>query len=217
MIIMYPLTNTLDYRELQYSLRSVEKYLPGYEVVIVAEHLPLWITNVTWIHVPDIQGRKQLSIKRKIIAAFQYDDEIFFMNDDIFLLQPTDPHAFPFYYNSALREQTESGCGILIKELQEMKLSTKHFDIHTPIVYTKEFIEVAENFTNDTVIKSMYGNFKGIEGTQIADLKIQRSMPAESVRTLIKGRPCFSTGMAGVKSAMVILEELFPEKSMYEI
>lgn len=217
MIVMIPLTNTLDYTEFRYALRSIEKHIPGYEVVIVGEEMPDWITNITWLHVPDVRGRKQLSIKRKIVAALEYDPEILFMNDDIFLLEKTNPKNYPFYYYGILRGQTESGCSQLINELSEMKKETKHFDIHTPIVYKKDFIDAVEHFSSDTVIKSMYGNFYNIEGVLLKDLKIARPVAPEAIRQLIKDRPCFSTGMNGVRSAEVVLKELFPKQSSFEL
>lgn len=217
MIVMIPLTNTLDYTELKYALRSIEKFIPGYEVVIVGEEMPGWLTNVTQIHVPDIRGRKQLSIKRKIVAALEYDPEIFFMNDDIYLLEPVDIYNYPFYYHGILKGQTESGSQQLINELTEMGKETKHFDIHTPIIYRKDFIDAVAEFSSDTVIKSMYGNYFDIEGTLLIDLKIARPIAPEAIRMLIKGRPCFSTGMGGVRSAEIVLKELFPKKSIFEV
>ncbi len=217
MIVMYPLTNTLDYRELKYSLRSVEKHLTGYEVVIVGEQMPDWITGVTWIHVPDIKMRKQLSIKKNIVAALNYSDRIFFMNDDIFLLQETNPYHYPYYFNGSLKPQTEAGTMQLINELKVLGKPTDHFDIHTPIVYKKDFIEVVENFTDDTVIKSMYANYLGKIGTPLTDMKISRPVAPEAIRLSIRDRPCFSTGMGGLGSALQVLQELFPEPSKYEL
>ena len=106
MIVCYPLTTQLDYTELRYSLRSIEKYLQDVEeVIIVGDNLPDWINNVTQIILPDIKGKKQLSIRRKILAALNYTDEILFMNDDVYFLKPSND--FPYYYHGYLKNYSK--------------------------------------------------------------------------------------------------------------
>lgn len=71
MVIVYPLQHQNDYTELRYSLRSLEKYFTGsYEVVVVGDKIPDWLTGVTQIVIPDITGRKQLTIKKKNLRRY---------------------------------------------------------------------------------------------------------------------------------------------------
>lgn len=215
--VVIPLIKQHDNTELKFALRSIDKFMTGHEVVLVGEEIPEWTTGVAQIKVKDIPNQKQLSIKKKIIAALRIYDEIFFSNDDIYLLQKTDPATYPFYYLRSLRHSGESGTKILIDRLKELNKQVKHFDVHFPILYKKEFINIAEQFPAETIIKSMYCNYLDIEGTEITDCKIMRNMSPEMIRTWIKDKPCFSTGVHSTKEATKVLQELFPNKSKFEI
>lgn len=216
MKIVYPLTDQNDYTELLYSLRSVEKHMtPPYEIIIIGSILPDWITNVTWINLGDVKGKKQLSIRRKILAALEYANEILFMNDDVFLLQGCI--EFPYFYHGDLKSYPESGSKPLMKQLEDMGKTTKHFDGHYPLIYDQRFKEVSELFSEDVIIKSMYCNYLSIEGVEFPDNKIIKQKDSLSVKEFIKGKPAFSTGIYSLKLALPILAELFPKKSKFEI
>lgn len=215
MTICYPLKTQNDYTELRYSLRSVEKYIDKpYEILVVGDFIPGWLNNVTWIQYGDIPNRKQWSIKRKIIVALNYVDEIIFMNDDVFLLQPYEP---AYYYHSLLKYYAESGSKPLMKELEAMGRTTYHFDGHYPLVYDKRFIEIVELFPSDTIIKSMYCNYLNIPGTEMQDCKLIKAMKPAEIKAFIKDKPAFSTGHLSLRSAIPILQDLFYKPSKFEI
>lgn len=214
--VCYPLTVQLDYTELKFSLRSIEKYLqPPFDVVIVGDNLPDWINNVVNIELPDLNGRKQISIRRKILAALEYAEEILFLNDDLYLLQPAE--MFPYYWHGYLKNYSESGSRPLFDKLEYLGKPTKHYDGHMPIIYKRDFKEVSKKFSEDCIIKSMYANYLEIEGTFASDCKLLKSTSLGDVRNFIKDRHCFSTGRHSLQSALCILEELFPKPSKYEI
>lgn len=216
MIIMYPLTVQNDYTELKFSLRSIEKFLSRpYEILIVGSNLPDWITGVTQISVADIPNKKQLSIRKKILAALEYTEEILFMNDDVYLLEPMT--EFPYYYNGSLKNYSESGSRPLMKQLEVMGKTFNHFDGHYPLVYDQRFKEVSERFTDSVILKSMYCNYLGIEGIEFPDCKLVKDTKPEKIREFIKGKPCLSTGTLSLKSALPLLNEMFPIKSSFEI
>lgn len=217
MTVVYPLTKQIEYEELRYSLRSLEMFLGGdYEVVIVGDEVPEWINNVTIIHLPDVRGRKQLSIKKKIVAGIHYaGGEILFMNDDIYLLRPQS--EFPYYFNGTLVNYSESGSKPLMKELQGMGKPIKHFDGHYPLIYGEDFREILYKFSDDTIIKSAYCNYKEIPGVESPDNKVLRKIPVEGIRKFIQDKSSFSTGLYSQGPCMEVLEELFPEPSKYEI
>src|SRR6478735_3971728 len=112
MIVVYPLAAQINNEELRYSLRSIEKYLkPPFEVVIIGDHVPDWLNNAAQIWIPDVKGQNQYSVRRKVMAALSYEKEIFFMNDDFYLLEKTDPKKFPFYSSGTLKGKAEAGAG----------------------------------------------------------------------------------------------------------
>lgn len=80
----------INYQDLRYALRSVEKYgnFDG-EVVIVGEK-PAWIKNVTHLKLTDDPNEwyKERNIYRKILKSFEVvGDNFIFMNDDHVLLK----------------------------------------------------------------------------------------------------------------------------------
>lgn len=216
MTVVYPLTAQLDYTELKFSLRSIKKYLlPPFEVVIVGDSLPDWITGVTQIELPDIPNKKQLSIRRKILAALEYAEEILFMNDDVYLLKT--PASFPYYYHGMLKGYTESGSKPLEKQLIKLGKPALHYDGHFPLIYQREkFREASENFTEDCIIKSLYCNYHNIECVFSADCKIMKATRPEVIQEFIKDKPCFSTGVFSLASALPVLEKLYPNNSNFE-
>lgn len=216
MTVLYPLTVQLDYTELKYSLRSIEKYLkPPYEVVIVGDHVPEWLTNVTNIQLPDVKGKKQWSIRRKILAALEYAKEILFLNDDVYLLKPAE--TFPYYYSGTLKNYSESGSNQLYDQLLQKDKPVKNFDGHYPLIYDQRFKEVSENFSEECIIKSMYCNYLNIEGVEMSDCKLLNAKKPDYIKAFIRGEPAFSTGFYSFESVLPVLEELFPQPSKYEI
>ena len=211
MVIAYPLKSQSEYSELKYSLRSIERFYRGNEVVIIGSKLPDWINNVTWIRVEDIPNRKQLTIKYKILAALEYTDEIYFMNDDVFLLEPP---TFKYYYHGDLISVGESGARPLLNQLKAMNLPTKNFDGHYPLVYRKDFAKVMDNFAHDVIVKSAYCNYLGIEGELVPDNKIISKKTY--VRQFMQDRNSISTGMTSWGIVQPVVAEVFKQKSMYE-
>ena len=211
MTIAYPLKSQSDYSELKYSLRSIERFYRGNEVVIIGSKLPDWIDNVTWIRVEDIPNRKQLTIKYKILAALEYTDEIYFMNDDVFLLEPP---TFKYYYHGDLASVGESGARPLLQQLKSFGKPTKNFDGHYPLVYRNDFAKVLDNFAHDVIVKSAYCNYLGIEGELIPDNKIISKKT--DVRQFMQDRNSISTGVTSWGIVQPVVTEVFKQKSCYE-
>lgn len=209
---MYPLYRQEDYTELKYSLRSVEKWAG--EVIIVGEEIPEWIKNITWIQIKDIPGRKQLSIRKKIISALEYKPEFLFLSDDVYLLEkPTKT----YYSGGTIRQIGEAGAKTLADQLEALNKPIKCFDVHCPIFYEREKFKPLERFTSDCIIKSMYGNFHEVESVTMPDYKVNQKLTPDQIRLAIKNRPYFSTGPTGLKYALPVLQELWPVKSNFEL
>lgn len=214
MKLMYPLQSQNDYTELRYSLRSVEKHFPKSEIIIVGDTIPEWITGVTQIHVKDIPGRKQLTIRKKILAALEYSEEIFFLSDDVYLLKPP---TNKFYFHRTLKENGEAGAKPLAEQLTSLNKPIDSYDVHCPIIYERDKFRGLEMFPAECIIKSMYGNFYEVQGVPMPDYKINQKQAVEQIKVSIKDRPYFSTGPSGLKYALPILEELFDRKSNFEV
>lgn len=213
MVIAIPLAVQTDYTELRYALRSIDKYLPPLEVVIIGEHIPWWLHNVTQIAVRDINNKKQLNIRKKVLAALEYSDEIFFTNDDIFFMCSADPYNYPNYTNGELIKQAEPGAKQLAKKLEEMGKPTRHYDCHYPIRYDQRFKELTM-FGSGCILKSMYGNYFELEATEVQDCKINRKVSEAVLRSMTSFMPCVSTGPVGLPYLLPVLEEMFPDKSI---
>lgn len=215
MTVVYPLAAQPDYTELKFSLRSIDKYLPKpFEVVIIGEKIPDWINNVTWIQIPDIPGKRQLSVRRKILAGLELADEILFMNDDFIFLKES---SIPYFVNGSLKTYAYAGSRQLQARLAELKKPARHFDLHYPIIFRKDFREIIENFPSDCLLRSAYCNWLGIEGEQTTDCKFLKSTKPEIVKEAMETKPFISTGEHSIKSILPILLQRFTIKSRFEL
>lgn len=216
MTIAYPLKSQKDYSELLFSLRSVEKHITvPYEILIIGDELPEWITNVTWINIPEIKSSKHLSVKRKIIAALSHSDQIFYMNDDIFLLRPADM-SFPYYFNGDLKSNTYTGSKQLQLDLKAMGKPTKSFELHYPMVFHRGFVSIIQNFHPDTMVRSAYCNWLGIEGEPLQDCKFINPPKPHQLESKLS-LPSISSGAHSFPGLLPVLRGMFPGKSKFEI
>lgn len=225
--IVYPLGKGSHYKddELRFSLRSVEKYLSGYDKVWIIGERPEWLQNIN--HIPfddDITKPPDYNIMRKISRAIEepeLTDDFLFLNDDHFLLHPFTANEFPYFYEKTLevylKERGSDTYGRRAKNtLEHLKannLPTKHFDIHFPIIYNKSlFLQHVTNAVdwnkNAYVIKSMYANSLLIEGVEGKDSKIGKELPSlEKV---------FSTTPRYRANIQRFFREQYPKASRFE-
>jgi hypothetical protein len=214
--------STHNNRELIYALRGIDKYLHGVANVVIVGDLPSFVQNVIHIHFAEM-SHKQANIRRKILVACDDErvtDDFCFMNDDVFILQPMDIPAIPYWYMGDLSTMREKGTKPLIEELTKQNLPTKRFDLHQPINYNKDkFREAVSHFSDQCIIKSTYCNYHRIEGEETMDLKITNPFPIRKFKEFIEGRSWFSVGDNGLQGGNMwkLLDELYPEKSRYEV
>lgn len=215
MIACYPLAVQKDYTELRYSLRSLQQYYPPSEVIVIGEKIPDWLINVTHIQLSDIANNRQLSVRRKILAALEYSgSDILFMNDDFYFLSGSD---IPYFFNGDLKSYGYSGSKKLQDRLKELGKPTRNFDLHCPIIFGKDLPEVMAHFPADCLIRSAYCNYLEIKGIQMHDVKFLKTTKPETIIEFIKNNPFMSTGEHSLSSCLPILKELFPNKSNFEL
>lgn len=216
--------------ELRYSLRSIEKYLKHKNIFLIGEK-PEWAQNLT--HIPAIDPypmNKERNIFSKIMVACKdsrVTEDFLFINDDHFLLQPMKD--IPYYGNGTIEQflkrrvttYTMSAYNTK-KALQAKSLPTNYFDIHAPIIYNKQkFLELQAydwNIKKGYVIKSLYCNTHNIAPVPYSDCKLQIPTNEEAIKEKIKGRAFFSIGDGAINTNLRnVMEELYPEKSSYEL
>lgn len=231
MDVVYVLGNGSRWKnnELKYSLRSIEKYLKFGKVFIVGEK-PDWIKDI--IHIPATdphRANKERNIYEKILLACNDDrisNNFFFFNDDHFLLKKVD--RLEAHHREPLEEFTwgrytmyKHSANNTISHLKRRSLSTFNYDIHCPIVYNKEKFKAMDynwNVRYGYLIKSLYGNTHQLQGRIMEDCKIQTTLTIHQLKDRVKDRWVFSIGDGAIcKDLVKFMDELYPEKSRFEI
>lgn len=213
--------------ELRFALRSIEKYLTGYDKIFIIGECPSYLQNIVHIPCPDFTGRKEYSVFNKIMKAVKDErcsDYFVFWNDDIFLIDNLHTADFKFWYEGTLQSKYEQSHGhykAAIKNVIDVCTSDCDYtDIHTPIIYKKDYFYkyvACNNWDKEYVIKSSYTSVMSASFEPMPDLKINKAMTYYEIKARIKDRLFFSIGTYGVCPAMTkVLTELFPDKSKYE-
>jgi len=213
-----------DGLELQYSLRSIDKYLTGFTNLIIIGRPPEWYNGQFCLSENSI-GRKQYSIYQKILMACNWDnvtDNFVFFNDDHFLLQPLQVSDIKYWNNGWLANEYARGLSSRYSETVQRTLGfmpdALNFDIHTPIIYNKaKFKTLFTGKENEICIKSYYCNSLQLDGVFMGDCKIDQLLSKEGIYSHIDGKLFFSTGSNAIREPMkLVLEELYPVKSRWE-
>ncbi len=225
MDIMYPIGNGSKYGdlELKYSLRSVDKFLSGYDRVFIVGNLPKFINPDTVIHLPKGDGlNKQHNIYLKIKTAIDngISENFMFWNDDHFLLQPLQADRLPYYYDNTLEYWVNKSRGRYKGAIMNTP-NGLYFDVHTPIIYNgHKFLNTVGklDWSKEYVIKSAYCNLNKIDKIErINDIKIAGERTVEQLKAIIHKKMFFSIDPYGMYPAMrTLLNELYPDKSKYE-
>jgi hypothetical protein len=208
--------------ELKFALRSIQKHLKGYrDVYLVGDKFPKWYKGKT-IYCPEETIKSSVNILNKLIKAGELREvgETFLQwQDDIFLQEPLHVKDIKYWFDGTLEQAAEKSLGrySLITYSTGLKLggSALYYDIHTPIIYDiKTLKTIKSEFRKQLLVKSMYCHRKGVTGTPLKDCKLNE--PYENVREAIQGKLFFSIGPGVDPNIIEVLEELYPEKSIYE-
>ena len=229
MDIVIPLTTSkINYLDLRYVLRSVEKFTQAAEVIIIGEK-PEWLTNVTHIRAEDAPGKewKERNIYRKTCLAFKDLEEFLFMNDDHIFLSDTDIVSYPYYYKgtcyeSMLNNNTHYRATMnhTRKWLEARGVEAKNFDGHCPIVFKRLRFTNIMNQVNWEVpfgygMKSLY--CEGMEGEFLQDKKLHKQLTQAQAAEACRGRHIVSCADGAMKTGLKdYLQTILPHKSKYE-
>lgn len=225
--LVYPLGTASRFHdnEIRFSLRSIEKHLKNYgKIYVIGERHP-HLDNVHFIPCPDKYPVPDNNIMDKMTKACntpEISENFLMVHDDHYLLQDYDAPTFPYLFHRTMEEylKTRAADGYArrvrntLNYLKSKDLPIKFFDIHTPIIFNKvKFLEHVTNgpdwtLPNSYIIKSLYANAMGIEGTDQSDNKTDQ-VP-------VKGK-IFSTSSRIKSSVQRFLLEQFPVKCKFEL
>lgn len=209
--------------ELRYALRSIEKYLTGYDKIIIAGcTMPGWIKNVEHLKVMD-GARKQANIMRKVREG---KGNFIMWHDDHFLLKPLNTADFKRWHNGLLSQELGKryGGGYKIPLENTLKLFDEplNFDIHVPVVFNSEQFNIlnTESFwqKEEYLVKSLYCNtyFDDSLNEYMEDCKPDKRESRETILGKIKDRLFFSVSGEMSPQMVSILRWLYPNKCKFE-
>lgn len=239
MNIVIPLGKSkIDYLDLRYCLRSIERHCYGYDEIVIVGERPSWIQGAIHIsHSDDLDKKfKERNILKKLIAACispqNKGTEFAMFNDDYVLLQDMDLNSLPYYYKGTWQESYEANRGKTyritayhtIQFLKDRGFKDYNFDGHVPIVYNKK--KFLTTFDDNDInfktpygygIKTLYSACNKVKPVYLEDVKFQKSYPREKLLREMEGRKLISFNDHPLKTDLgQILKEIYPKKSTYE-
>lgn len=212
-----------DCIELKYALRSIETNLSNIgDIHILTDRLPGWITNVKHTYVEDIifPQSKEWNIMKKLTIGAGLLNKFLCYHDDHYILQPMDAEEFPLHHcgmfnygNRGIHDPYVK----TIKNTERVIARGYNYDIHSPIIMEREFINVIakRNWQKDFgyCIKTLYVNAANVYGTYYEDIKLYNSDSFE----LPYNRLYISTDHRAMDDKMIAwFENKFPGKSKWE-
>ena len=222
--VVYPVGPGERNESLRYSLRSVDRHMPGVRV-IVAGHKPSWVTGVEHVHVP--QPRRSWSnvvrILRVVCSAPVTPRRFVLLNDDFFALSPVEGvplvHCGPLgrlgewsgwsggWYGEALANTrillARSGC--------EEPLAYDR--VHQPLPVVRDVLgQVLGGVGGVPVLhRSLYGNTVG-GGVRGEDVKIRGRRESVPGGGWVSTAPGAWSGVAGRQ-----IRDLFGSRCRFEV
>src|SRR5208282_4956107 len=215
--------------ELMYSLRSVQKFLTGYRRIWVIGDEPKMPeapgVSCTCLLTNDPYKSKQHNIQRKLLLAChdaRVADSFVLLNDDFYILTPTNVLTMPFFRSGTLeqhlewqepnREPGDPYMGAIkntVRQLKEHGLPTTDFELHTPICLNKGILKyVLSDMSFDwssqwgLCHRSLYANYLKIVGQRFVDVKVDCEAEEAKLKELTGTGGFLSTGPGGMNDDM---------------
>lgn len=198
-----------DGLECRYVIRSMVKHFKDLSGCVIAGDKPTWYKNGLFLPASNIEDRKEYTIYRKLRLV---NEPVLHLNDDFFALQDFDA-TLPNYYFGTCGEKNPTDK--VYKELYwNCPPHWLNFDVHCPMVidpykFTEWFI--------DRPLKTYYGNLNKLQGVEMADCKIRgTAYYYGEIKMMIQGRKFFSTTDNLKADLLKVVQDLYPEPSIYE-
>lgn len=227
--------------ELRYSLRSLEKFGKNVGNIYVVGYNPGILSDkVTFIDCPNKYDRKQKNILQAVVYAVEHsniEEEFLYSSDDHFYIRETDFNNYPYFYKGELiaKVSNENRFKKYFLSLVETRILLKKYNLpyynfsqHGNTHFTREGIKRAKQIIEESyhtrygceptciVLNTIY-SYSPFEIIKRDDLKIKNLKDKEDLIIKIGNREVFSiSDMAIEKGVKEYLEQLFPEKSIYE-
>jgi hypothetical protein len=212
--------------ELRYSIRSATQNLE-HDNVWVAGDKPNWYSG-PFIKAEQIDGKKYDNVKRSLINVIMSDqvsDSFILMNDDFFILKPTD---LDYYYSGTLGErikkiETKSPNALYANRLKDTMHQLQDagieqpldYELHKPMKLDKQGLALALDFPQ---FRSAYGNLNQVGGQQTADVKVysNRLYQGMSYNWDIDSEFVSTDDGSFDNIERKLLRHLFPDPTIYE-
>jgi len=226
-----------DELELRFALRSIEKYLHGYQdIIVVADKVPAWLQNVKIIDSVLDSSRKNVNMFRKMIAAAEQSDAVSIVSwcDDFVQLKHLPASNLPAFTNgkNLLEYTNDSVWHQCLKDtgevLKKHGKTTFHCESHTPAIFDRtKFLELAElvKAERDTepgiCYVSLYQNFYESKLLDMDKYKFTAESDiggADKAAASCAGKLFLGYDDAGFESGVrEFLEKTFQKPSRYEL
>ena len=235
--------STWDNNELKFSLRSLEKNCKNVGRIFIVGYCPNFINQkqVTFIPVDDVHDCKHKNIMNCIEVAVEHSnisDDFLYSSDDHFYIRPTDFGDYPFYRKPVELPASYENCNAYHKTLVSTRivleaagLTTYNFSWHgnthfNKTLFTEPQFEAIRKISYNmplgcepTILMLNYWlSRKPFEITDRKDVKFGKEVGKECILAGIQDRECISCASDVTKSYIrTYLEEMFPDKSKYEL
>lgn len=233
-----------DNNELRYSLRSIEKNCSGIDRVFLVGYKPDFVNEneVGYIFCKDKYAiYKHKNIHDKVKTAIKsglLNNEFLILSDDHFYCKPTDFNNYPIYYSweqipSEVPEGRKPGLYWNSIFATRKLLVMHNLPIYNTSLHCAKHINAELMMANEALfmeglklrcgaeINLLMGNLMIANGSapvNMQDCKFRDSVDMISAREKINNRHVFSTSDEAIQLGIGdILQEMFPDKSRYEI
>lgn len=199
-----------DYRELRFTLRSIEKHMQDIGRLFIAGDIPDWLVGVEHLKVDDIEGDARGSVQKKLLSFCKVEDateDFLFTHDDILAVEDFIGSELPFY-------SSQEGTGSIHNPL--------YFQVHTPVRYNRKMYEALfENPDNNNAPspRALYCNIYNAPAHKIDEVVLRVGAGVVPYSEQIKAAPFFSLNdrAAGKPQFLDFAERLYPQPSRWEL
>ena len=232
--IVIPLRRALLNEELRYTIRSIEKNMPGHKIWFSGYRPKFFSGKLNVVENPTLEGNKYQKSHSNQMAACKHpgvSDPFLLFNDDFFVMKPVaefeDFHRGPVTERIAELEELVGASGYLnalkltLTILKELGVEDPvDYGLHIPLtVYKDKWIEawnlqMKHNPDKKPVhMRTVYGNLNNVASKRMDDVKIsdKTTSPRGDETFLSSVDDSFNTGKIGD-----YIRKSFPDLSTFE-